>query len=112
VCTMRPEGNTAVPLAPRVATVLLSALLLLSGCYVPSPKQHATLHITGSGQYILDDRPVSADELSAAITKMHDAAPSLLVEIHPSPRAAQSSVDSAVGAVKQAHALVAFAKEQ
>ena len=94
----------------RVKTALLGLVVVFSGCYVPAPKQHATLHITAAGQYMLNDQPVSAAELPAAIAKVRGTAP-LLVEIHASPTAGQPAVNTAVSAIKQSHALVAFAQE-
>jgi biopolymer transport protein ExbD len=96
----------------RLAVALFAiACASSSGCYVPSPVAHATLHIAADGTFKLNGKPVVVQDLAASVEAVEPESGNLVVQIEAAPTANVEAIRAAVAAVRSAHALIAFAKE-
>jgi hypothetical protein len=80
----------------------------MTGCYVPTPVVHTTLHIAVDGQYEIEGRPVASKDLVATLLAIKPAGQNLVVQIQVVPGASGTSIRGAVNAVETAQARVAF----
>lgn len=99
------------PLAHRAAWLLVAALSALAGCYAPSAVVHAELDIAADGAYTLNGLAVPSDQLGSALTGLAQRQKVAILDIHASPKAQMSSIQTATQAARQAQIRVAFAEE-
>lgn len=87
----------------------LSMALMLAGC-MPQAGVHEVLQISTDGQYRLEGRAVSRQQLLSTLIEEQQRVPALQVELRPSPRADMEAVQFAVHAIRSAHAGLAFTR--
>jgi hypothetical protein len=93
----------------RLSLTLAAMLVGLAGCYVPAPAAHVVLEVSTSGGYVLDGHALTAVELPAALAAASARSSALVVEIHAPSQVSVDAINTAVHAVRLAHARVAFA---
>lgn len=105
----RSESVNAMKcLSPFLALPLVAFALALPGCYVPSPVNHAVLHIAADGQYTFNGKSIAPSDLASTIRASEHPNSSLLLEISASPSASASVVEAAAHEAVRSHARVAF----
>lgn len=92
-------------------SLALAAAALLSACGLPTPAQHAQLHITSTGSYELDHSPISIEALPQVLAERHARYPDLQLQVRASPQADIRAVQRAVQIARQAQVRLAFADE-
>jgi biopolymer transport protein ExbD len=93
------------------ALLAMSVATLLSACHVPPAVSRVVLHISATGEFELEGKPVSSAELAGALSARKAGGAELVVELRASTRADMKVVRSAVEATRLAHARISFARE-
>jgi hypothetical protein len=98
--------------SPCPSLRLMAFALALSGCYVPTPANHAVLHIAADGQFTFNGASIAPSDLAPTIRAAEHPGSALLLEISASPSASASVVQSAAHEAVRSHARVAFVQDK